>query len=335
MFERYHLIRFVNEIPLVNESVLSDEARVFFDAGKDSADIPPLGRETRAVSARNYRLSGSFETLSDVFFVRDDPALHFQDFFYVHMWKGSYVQHVAFDSLLLSCTFSGEGELTVDGRSYPISAGQAALIDCRKTYTARAVSEDWEHIVVHMWGTAAQTVSDNHLQEGILVTPVSLMDIQTITDGLLDSCMTISEHSGLYVRTSLLNLLTAFFRYSERYVRPAVPDTYRYMIRYMESNYTRDLTLDELSRFANISKYHFSREFKKYTGYTPADYLIRLRIRHACFLLRNTARSIDAITAEVGFHNMANFIESFKKRTGMTPSAYRKNDFHSISIDYH
>lgn len=103
-----------------------------------------------------------------------------------------------------------------------------------------------------------------------------------------------------------------------------VPENFHYLIKYMENNFSSHLSLDYLAHFTGISKYHFSREFKKYTGFSPNDYLVQLRIEHAKSLLLSTTIPANKIAHMTGIHDINNFTNLFKKKTGMTPGEYRK-----------
>ena len=112
---------------------------------------------------------------------------------------------------------------------------------------------------------------------------------------------------------------------SQAAMKTELPDNIRYLLKYMESNFEKPLTLDYLAEFANITKYYLSREFKKYTGFSPNDYLITLRIDRARLLLTSTTIPASKIAHEVGIHDMNNFTNLFKKKTGMTPTQYRNS----------
>ena len=103
-----------------------------------------------------------------------------------------------------------------------------------------------------------------------------------------------------------------------------IPQNIRFLINYMENNYTNQMSLDYLAEFACINKYYLSREFKKYTGFSPNDYLISLRINAAKNLLLNTSLAATKIAHEVGIHDINNFATLFKKKVGMTPIQFRK-----------
>ena len=103
----------------------------------------------------------------------------------------------------------------------------------------------------------------------------------------------------------------------------AASDSIMYLIKYMENNYTQKLTLDYLAEFACMNKYYLSKEFKKYTGFSPNDYLISLRINRAKQLLEGTTLPASKIAHEIGIHDINNFTNLFKKKTGLTPIQYR------------
>jgi AraC-like DNA-binding protein len=85
------------------------------------------------------------------------------------------------------------------------------------------------------------------------------------------------------------------------------------------------LSLEELSKKANLSKFHFCRSFKKSTGMTPMQFVTHLRINRAKELLRRRNNNISRIAIEVGFNDFSNFIRHFKKHTGVTPKTFRSS----------
>lgn len=96
--------------------------------------------------------------------------------------------------------------------------------------------------------------------------------------------------------------------------------------RYIDENYNRELTLDDVSRVVNISSYYFSKVFKDETGENFIDYLTRLRIDQAKKLLLNTDKSMKEIAKEVGYSDPNYFSRNFKKYTGKTPTEFAKNN---------
>ena len=94
--------------------------------------------------------------------------------------------------------------------------------------------------------------------------------------------------------------------------------------QYIDENYMKELTLDDVSRVVNISSYYFSKVFKEETGENFIDYLTKLRIEAAKNLLKTTNKSMKEIAVEVGYSDPNYFSRNFKKYTGKTPTEYAK-----------
>jgi AraC family transcriptional regulator len=94
----------------------------------------------------------------------------------------------------------------------------------------------------------------------------------------------------------------------------------------MQVRLDEELDLHRLAREAGLSDAHFSRAFKKSTGFTPSQYLIRLRMEQARRLLRETARPVVEVGLEVGYASPSHFAQVFRKEVGVLPSEYRGRD---------
>ena len=94
--------------------------------------------------------------------------------------------------------------------------------------------------------------------------------------------------------------------------------------RYMEDNYMFDLSLDSVSEILHISPAYLSAQFKKYQRTNFLDCLTELRINAAKELLTDPFRSAAEVASMVGYEDSSYFARTFKKRTGMTPTQYRK-----------
>ena len=95
------------------------------------------------------------------------------------------------------------------------------------------------------------------------------------------------------------------------------------LLRWMEDNAARDLSLEEIGRHSGMSTRTLLRRFHEQTGTTPLQWLHRARVRQAQFLLESTAHPIDRIAGQVGFGSPTTFRDRFKRVTGVTPQAYR------------
>lgn len=103
-----------------------------------------------------------------------------------------------------------------------------------------------------------------------------------------------------------------------------LPERLRAAIRYLEENLAAPISLERLAEEACFSKFHFCREFKRYLGVTPIQYLMQRRIDLAARLLRSKHLPISAIALKTGFPDQSEFTKSFKKCLGVTPSTYKQ-----------
>ncbi len=95
------------------------------------------------------------------------------------------------------------------------------------------------------------------------------------------------------------------------------------LLRWLEQNLARDLTLENMAQQAALSTRTLSRRFREQTGTTPLQWLLRARTKHAQHLLETTECSIEDIATRVGFGSAAAFRARFRRVVGTTPRAYR------------
>lgn len=100
---------------------------------------------------------------------------------------------------------------------------------------------------------------------------------------------------------------------------------YTMALGYIRENFeTNTLCLNDIARHANISPAYLSSLFKKVSGQSISDTITALRIESACHYLESTSLSLKEISTKCGYTNQYYFSNSFKKKLGMSPSAYRE-----------
>jgi len=85
-----------------------------------------------------------------------------------------------------------------------------------------------------------------------------------------------------------------------------------------------EIDLEAAADHAGISPFHFLRLFSAVLGVTPHQYLVRSRLRHGARLLADEDRPITDVAYEVGFGDLSNFVRTFHRAAGVSPSKFRK-----------
>jgi AraC-like DNA-binding protein len=101
------------------------------------------------------------------------------------------------------------------------------------------------------------------------------------------------------------------------------PDPVCLLKEIFDTRYAEKLTLDSLAEELHWNKYKLEKDFKKYLGCPPFEYLLGVRVKAACRLLCETDDSVLNIGFAVGVDNPSYFIRIFKQRIGMSPLEYR------------
>ena len=97
------------------------------------------------------------------------------------------------------------------------------------------------------------------------------------------------------------------------------------IFNYIRENFMNEVSLYEISNLIHMTPQSFCRFFKKSTKKTFVQFLNEYRMNHAVKLLVDTEFDIKSICYQTGFNNLSNFFRVFKRTTGYTPEAYRKN----------
>jgi AraC-like DNA-binding protein len=94
-------------------------------------------------------------------------------------------------------------------------------------------------------------------------------------------------------------------------------------VTYIEQNYQRNLTVEELADVCKLNRSYFSKLFKESMGCPPQEFLIRMRLSKATGLMESSSASIGEIAAKCGYPNQLHFSRAFKKRYGVSPREWR------------
>ena len=94
-------------------------------------------------------------------------------------------------------------------------------------------------------------------------------------------------------------------------------------LQYIDSHFTEDLQVSQLSGQLHVSHPWLTRIFRKYVGTTPIKYISLKRIEYACSLLNTTSLTCEEVGESIGMYDASHFNRFFTQQMGMAPSVYR------------
>ena len=230
----------------------------------------------------------------------------------------------------------GERTMYVDGKKYEITPG---TIVCRRPgqtvasvgiYNMYTLTLDFSKSIelvtsIRHHGTHIQPLYKSYIWDVIPIAfePLHMNEIGEIYRRLVylsKQPERIEETNCLL--SELLHLIVA-----DAYAahlpcnKPTVVDT---LLVYIQENFNRRITLDELAKLVHLNKSYMIRLFRRNTDMTPIAYLNKFRISQAKKILFNSDCPIGEVASASGFENEAYFIYCFRRECGITPESYRR-----------
>ena len=142
-----------------------------------------------------------------------------------------------------------------------------------------------------------------------------------LTTNPSDSCF-YAESAATFLSAHLIKQYSTRKSVFKEYSKRLSPYKLRRATDYIQAHLAEDLSLDAMATEIDMSRFYFCRLFKKSTGITPYQYLIKCRIDRAKILLMQRKLGIADIALEVGFSNQSNFTKHFKRLVGVTPKKF-------------
>ncbi|MEG2053816.1 MAG: AraC family transcriptional regulator [Oscillospiraceae bacterium] len=231
------------------------------------------------------------------------------------------------DHYLLHYIVSGKGKFFVNNNVYTLSEGDIFFATPAQiiTYTADD-TEPWKYCWVGFNGSCA-TKLVNELPFTAEKPIHHCKDAEKIKNAIYK----IFINSGNEYRNEvamvgqLYILLAKLMSETDNKSQNAYTPSSQYVfnaIKYIQSNYFNDISIDDIAKSVGISRSHLYRVFMTISGHSPIDYLTEYRIDQACHLLKNSSLNIAEIAVSVGFFDQFYFSRVFKKHKGMPPSKY-------------
>ena len=173
---------------------------------------------------------------------------------------------------------------------------------------------------------AARTLHAALLRKALTPTKCT-KDVQTAFAELYDfakkPCENLPEPDLGYIRLLVTRILLGAAMPRKTHVEqpPAMMST---VLNWIEAHYNEPIDIDRLVAKIGFSRTHVFNLFRKQTGLTPIDYIIRIRVRKACEALKDPIATSKNIAERCGFSTASSFNAIFKRQTGLTPTQWRK-----------
>ncbi|MEO6730324.1 MAG: AraC family transcriptional regulator [Ferruginibacter sp.] len=209
-----------------------------------------------------------------------------------------------------------------------------------KKYLHKGAAEKVEAIVIHFmpdcFGSSFFSLPENaeiaklflKAQQGIRITDATR---KTVSD-LMTQLLTAANSDRIILLLRVLQTIarsrhtkTACSKGLQYTFSPSETDRLNTIYQYILDNFSKEITLEEIAKVANISPHSFCRYFKSRIKKTFSKFLLEIRIGHACKLLTETNKTVATICYDSGFNNFSNFNRHFKSITRKTPLEYRKH----------
>lgn len=224
---------------------------------------------------------------------------------------------------------SGEGEVTVDGASYPIARGDIVIYNRGAQHAEKTADAGLEIAFFGICNFRIENLPADHLiAEGVppvLHTGADEEKFVRYFNSLSEEVATAEPYGELTAKYLARLILVGILRLADiaesKFVSPAV---FTRIYRYLNKNFATVESMEQVCEELHVSKYYLSHLFKKHTGTSPMQYVTERRMAYAKQLLFETKLSAGEIAEACGYRDRAVFFKAFKREVGMTPGEYRK-----------
>lgn len=228
---------------------------------------------------------------------------------------------------LLHYIKNGKGYLQFDNTRYFLSSGDAFLIRPNHfaTYTADK-EEPWEYYYFAFNGELSEKIlSKTHFSNN---TVCATLENDSILNYIKDAVYNLNnQHNIDFLSLEyIFKFFSCLYTSSKKGNKKIISKKNHYIStleEYITFNYSKPLSVSELSNIFNLNRSHLHRLFKSQTGKSVEEFIIYVRIQEAKRFLRETNYSVTDIAHFVGYTSYPSFYKKFKCLVGTTPTEYR------------
>lgn len=228
------------------------------------------------------------------------------------------------DSYLFFIVLDGTGFLTYNGINYQLEKGSCVFIDCNSKYSH--TSDNWTIEWIHFNGQSMQNIYNKYIdRNGLNIFKSKQFNIyKQLIDDIQNTTNLNDYLSDMNISLEISNLLTQIMKET---VLESNKERNTYDIsaikKYIDDNYLKKTSLDDISNIFYINKYYLIRLFKNTYGVTINRYILEKRITKAKELLRFSDLNIKDISIKCGIQDSNYFSRLFKQIEDESPNKYR------------
>ena len=233
------------------------------------------------------------------------------------------------DSYLLILVEEGCGTITVGDETVTLQAGDIAFLDCHQSYSHCCdAREPWRICWVHWNGNAMPHLYEMFRQRNHSFVWSNAADwVEPFLLRLKNIAKEEAPDYELYESECLTQLVTQLLTKRPERAGGSSHDAaqkWEQIHHYLEEHFSEKITLEDLGKRFDVSKYYMLRGFKRRYGLTIVQFLNQCRMNYAKNELRFTDKQIDEIAAECGIHDSSYFNRIFRTTEGISAGAYRR-----------
>lgn len=240
--------------------------------------------------------------------------------------KAFYTERCGYDTFFVCLTQLGQGHVTCNGHAYTLRVQDLLILDCMEPHYYCSQSDVWQFLWIHFKGYGCREFFRRLCPDGVfymhMEQPEPIYSLHHQLPPLLLSQTVADDLRASELLGGFLHTVASYTLWGET---QRMPDSIERTVAYLQQHYQENVSVQALAERENYSIYHFTKLFGKYTGQTPYQYILSLRLRNAQQMLVTTDYSIEEISRFNNFSSCSRFISYFVKRYGITPLQYRKN----------
>ena len=227
---------------------------------------------------------------------------------------------------VIEYVYSGTGTLQVEQNEYHPSEGDIYILTEKSKHAYYPDKNNpWTKIYINLRGTAvASIVQAFGLHKKVVYK--NCQELKFIFEEIFEVVKKdipveqVMEQCGMLVMKLLIRLCQHESREQD------VPDEVQTVKRFIDNNYRKNLTMDEIAAVVYRSNDYVKKLFKQFYGVTPYAYYLDVKITHAKYLLQRTNLPIKQIADRLGYRSDRYFSKRFREITGVTATQFRKEE---------